>query len=71
MSDEKNQVDQRVQAVVNAMAVNVASMKQRGATGNLHFEVKFDQGNIPDGGLQVHVDELVNLTPKQKQETTE
>lgn len=71
MSEENSQVDQRVQTVVNTIAVNVASMHQRGATGGLHFEVRFDQGSIPDDGLKVHVDEQVSLTPKQKPEPTE
>jgi hypothetical protein len=56
---EQRQLDERVQKVLNVMAMHVGSFHLDGRTGELTFTVLFDEGELLDKGFIQNINEKV------------
>ena len=53
------ELDPRVQRVLNVIATHIGAFHQQQRTGELTFKVKFEEGEIPTKGYSQIVDEDV------------
>lgn len=58
-SEEQQQFDEKVQRVLNAIAIQMGSFQIHERSGTLNFTVQFQEGQIVEGGFLQDIHEEV------------